>query len=38
MVFRALFLFQVHIQQRCYLKEENSSWSFIKRKKTEYFN
>ena len=37
MVFRALFLFEVHIQQRWYLTGGNSSWSFIRRKKTEHF-
>ena len=37
MVFRALFLFEVHIQQRWYLTGGNSSWSFIWRKKTDNF-
>ena len=35
MVFRALFLFEVHIQQR-YLTGLNSSWSVTRRKKTEH--
>ena len=37
MVFRALFLFEIHIQQRWYLTGGNSSGSFIRRKKTEHF-
>ena len=37
MVFRVLFLFELHIQQRWYLTRGNSSWSFIRRKKTEHF-
>ena len=36
-VFRALFLFDVYIQLRWYLKGENSSCSVIRRKKTEHF-
>ena len=35
MVFRALFLFGVHIQQRC-LTYGKSSWSVIRKKKTEH--
>ena len=34
MVFRALFLFEVQIQQRGYLTGGNSFWSGIRRKKT----
>ena len=34
MVFRVLFLFEVHIQQISYLAGGNSSWSVIGRKKT----
>ena len=37
MVFRALFLIEVHIQQRWYLTGRNSFWSVIRRKKTEQF-
>ena len=37
MVFRALFLFEVHIQQRWYLTGGNSFWNVIRRKKTEDF-
>ena len=37
MVFRALFLFEVHIQQRWYLTGGNSFWNVIRRKKTEHF-
>ena len=37
MVFRAIFLFELHIQQRWYLTGGNSFWSFIRRKKTEHF-
>ena len=36
-VFKALFLLEVHIQQRWYLTGENSSRSFIRSKKTEHF-
>ena len=36
-VIRVLFLFEVHIQQRWWLTEGNSSWSVIRRKKTEHF-
>ena len=36
-VFRDLFLFEVHIQQRLYLKYGNSSLCVIRRKKTEHF-
>ena len=35
MVFRALFLFEVHIQQR-YLTDVNSSWSVTRRKKIKH--
>ena len=37
MVFRALFLFEVHIQQRLYLTGGNSFWNVIRIKKTEDF-
>ena len=37
MVFRALFLFEVYMQQRQYLTWGNSSWSVIKRKKIKHF-
>ena len=36
-VFRDLFLFEVHIQQRLYLTGGNSSSCVIRRKKTEHF-
>ena len=35
-VFRDLFLFEVHIQQRLYLKRGNSSSCVIRQKKTEH--
>ena len=37
MVFRALFLFEVYMQQRQYLTWGNSSWSVIKKKKIKHF-
>ena len=37
MVFRVLFLFEVHIQQRWYLTGGNSPWSVIRRRKTQHF-
>ena len=36
-VFGALFLFDTRIQQRWYLAGRNSSWSVIRRMKTEHF-
>ena len=35
-VFGALFLFEVHIQQRSYSTWRKSSWSVIRRKKSEH--
>ena len=37
MVFRVLFLFGVHIQQRWYLTGGNASWCIIRRRKTYHF-
>ena len=37
MVFGALFLFEVYIQQRSYLIGRSSFWSAIRRNKTEHF-
>ena len=38
MVFRVLFLFEVHIQQRLYLTGGNSSWSVLEERKLNISN